>query len=357
MSPSIDPPGTPGRRKRYRGSHPRGFDEKYKERKPEAFPELVEKVISRGQTPAGTHRAVLIEEVVQALQPTAGEVYVDATLGHGDHLERIVERVLPGGRALGLDLDPEALESTAARLLARGIPITARRSNFAGLGKTLALEGLRCVDLLLADLGVSSMQIDDPARGFSFKREGPLDLRMDRTRGVPAADWIASLEEDELRAVLERHGDEPDAPRIAALAKAASSAGKLRSTFDLVREILRAKGLGTRWRASSPFDQHPAARTFQAFRIAINREDENLRQLLRAVPYLLSPGGRVAIITFHGGEDRTVAAAFQAGLEAGLYAEAPSEPIRPQATEVRSNPRCRSARLRWAKAPRELQGS
>jgi 16S rRNA (cytosine1402-N4)-methyltransferase len=255
-------------------------------------------------------------------------------------------RIVPGGILLGLDIDAEELGRTAERLSARGIAVRARSANFAGAGKALAAEGIDAVDAVLADLGASSMQLDDPRRGFSYRRAGPLDMRLDRSRGPTAAEWLRKASEDEIARAL-AYCDEPDPERMArALKAAADSKGLGLDTAGLVKAVLAARGLPGQQRLRSAHDRHPAARVFQAVRAAVNREPENLKALLRALPYLLRPGARAAIITFHGGEEDLVAAAFAEGLRAGLYASA-GEPIRPRAGEIQSNPRSRSARLRW----------
>jgi 16S rRNA (cytosine1402-N4)-methyltransferase len=351
---SISSSDKPPRRKRYRGSHPRSFEEKYKELSPAAYPAEGEKVRSRGQTPAGTHVPVLLGKVLEVLRLRPGMVVADCTLGHGGHAQAIYPRIQPGGRVIGLDRDPEALERTSRRLLAAGIEVLARRSSFAGIGKVLGEQGLAGLDGLLADLGASSMQIDDPARGFSFKSDGPLDMRMDRSRGATAEEWLRGTEEEDLGRVLREWGEEPDWKRVAAAVKAwaASDAGQLR-TRGLVQIVLRAKGLPPRFRRESPLDLHPAARTFQAVRMAVNGEVESLRALLRILPHVLAPGGRAAVIAFHGVEDRLIEAAFLEGLRSGLYSAGSGEAIRPAHCEVASNPRARSARLRWV----ERQGA
>ncbi len=348
MGESSRPPGRPARRKRYRGTHPRRFDEKYKELNPERYPGDAAKVVARGQTPAGAHLPVMLREVLDALRPVPGDVVLDCTLGHGGHAEAMAPRTAPGGRLIGIDLDLEALEATQRRLTARGIGTRVHPTSFAGIGKVLAAEGLDGVDVLLADLGASSMQIDDPARGFSFKHDGPLDMRMDRSRGITAAEWLEKVDEADLADAIARWGEEPGAAEVAAEIKAALEMGALRSTRDLASAVLHAKGLGPHHRRRSAFDLHPAARVFQAIRIAVNREEESLKQLLRILPYVLRPGGRAAIITFQSGEDLLVANAFAGGRAAGLYSTAPAESLRPSQQEIHANPRARSARLRWA---------
>ena len=212
------PPGRPPRRPRYPGSHPRRFEQKYKELNPSRYADEVARVVAAGKTPAGMHRPIMVQEILEVLSPLTGEFAVDATLGYGGHTAALLERVLPGGRVLALDVDPVELPRTEARLRANGAPEAAliiRRSNFAGLARVLAAEQLPPADVVLADLGVSSMQLDDPARGFTFKREGPLDLRMNPQRGQPASRLLASLDASGLADVLEENGDVADAEVLA----------------------------------------------------------------------------------------------------------------------------------------------
>jgi 16S rRNA (cytosine1402-N4)-methyltransferase len=341
-----DPAARPPRRKRYRGSHPRSFAEKYKELDPARFPEEAARVRARGQTPAGSHVPVLLEEVLDVLRLEPGDVVLDATLGHGGHAEAMAAHIGPGGILLGLDVDAEELGRTAERLSARGIAVRARHANFAGAGKALAAEGIDAVDALLADLGASSMQLDDPRRGFSYRRAGPLDMRLDRHRGPTAVEWLRGASEEEVARAL-AYCDEPDTERMArALKAAADEKGLGLDTAGLMKAVLAARGLTGRPRLRSAFDRHLAARVFQALRAAVNREEENLKALLRDLPYILRPGARAAIITFHGGEDALVKAAFTEGHSIGLYALA-GDPLPPRVGEIQSNPRSRSARLRW----------
>jgi 16S rRNA (cytosine1402-N4)-methyltransferase len=338
------------RRPRYPGRNPRRFAEKYKERDPARFPETVAKVVASGKTPAGTHRPVLVAEVLEALRPEPGLVAVDATLGYGGHAAELLPRLLPGGRLVGLDADPVELPGTEARLRALGFGeevLTVRRSSFAGLPKVLAGLGLDSVDLVLADLGVSSMQLDDPARGFTFREDGPLDMRMNPSRGVSAAGLLARLPEERLAAILRENSDEPLAAEIAHALVAARGRAPVATTFELaaaVREGLAAPS--ERLRAEEGDD--PVRRAFQALRIEVNDELGALRTFLASLPSCLGPGGRVAILTFHSGEDRLVKKAFQAGARAGLYAAWSREPVRPGPDELRANPRSRPAKLRWA---------
>jgi 16S rRNA (cytosine1402-N4)-methyltransferase len=310
----------------------------------------------RRSTPAGQHRPVLLDEVLAALRPQPGEIIADCTVGWAGHATELYRRVGPTGRLIGLDFDPDNLPQARARLETSGFLFSLHQGNFAGLPTVLAAERLSAVDVIVADLGMSSMQVDDPERGFSYRRDGPLDMRMDRTRGRTAAQILATISEEELSRVLRELGDEPEAERFAAALVAARQRQPLLRTADVAEVLLEASGKGKTgaWRlhpARNRWELHPAARTFQALRILVNRELANLEQLLRVLPQSLRPGGRAAIISFHSGEDRLVKAAFRAGLEAGHYAEISSDPIRASFTERTSNPRSRSAKLRWARRP------
>lgn len=338
------------RRPRYRGTHPRRFDEKYKELDPERFPDAAAKAVERGSTPAGTHVPVLVDDVIAALAPQAGETLLDATLGWGGHAEALAGAARGPLRIFALDRDGEELARAVARLAARGIAVSARHGNASGAAKFLRDEGETGADMALADLGCSSMQLDRPERGFSFKNDGALDMRMDRSRPGTAADWLAATGEAELAAALAEFGDEPDAAAVAREVVRRRGAGRaVATTADLVAVVLAAKGLAvTRWRRENAFDAHPAARTFQAVRIAVNREHEHLAQFLRDLPWIVRPGGRAAAITFHSGEERRVRASFEQGAAAGLWTMPLADPIVPSPDERRRNPRSRSARLHVA---------
>ncbi len=342
MSPD-DPPRQ--RRVRYKGTHPRRFEEKYKELSPDPHARELEKVMARGHTPAGTHRSIMVEEILKVLAPKPGEVALDATLGYGGHTQALLPLLLPGGRLFGLDVDPLELPRTETRLRSLGYGedvLTVHRMNFAGLPRLKAESG--GFDLVLADLGVSSMQIDNPARGFTWKAEGPLDLRLNPQRGRSAADLLAALDEQTLADLLLENSDEPHSVAIAR----AVHGQAIRTTRDLadhVRAALRDQRLDV--------DETKKAlqRTFQALRIAVNDEFTVLDQFLSLLPDCLSPGGRVAILTFHSGEDRRVKKAFLRGLRDGVYGEVAPDPIRASPEERRANPRSTSAKLRWARCP------
>ncbi len=343
-SPSAGPATAAHRRRpRYAGKHPRRFEEKYKEHLPERYSDTVAKVLASGKTPAGTHRPIMVAEILEILSPKPGEVAIDCTLGYGGHAQELLPRLQPGGRLLGLDVDPLELPKTEARLRALGFGpeiFTARRGNFAGLPQVLARAGLRGADIILADLGVSSMQIDDPARGFSVKLEGPLDMRMNPQRGQPASALLQRLRPDALAELLAENADEPHAPVLAA-----TLAGRSFATTASLAAAIRA----ALPRVNQEECDLSIRRVFQALRIAVNGEFSALETFLRVLPACLNPGGRAAVLTFHSGEDRRVKKAFAAGLRAGLYAEIAREVIRPDPAERHANSRSTPAKLRWAR--------
>ncbi len=343
------------RRKRYTGTHPKSFSEKYKELG--AVPEEVAKAKARGSTPAGTHIPIMVGEIVEALSPLAGKKILDCTLGWGGHAQELARRAGPSGAVLGLDRDGEELARTEDRLRLQGTKIIARRSDYARAGSVLRELGWDGVDRLLADFGVSSMQLDRPDRGMSFKNDGPLDMRMDRSAGKTAADWLAAASEGEIAEALTRYGQEPDAGKIAAALRALGAQGRSpRTTRELASAVAAAKGLGTeKIVKKDAFSAHPATRTFQALRIAVNGEHESLAAFLKILPALLLPGGRAALLTFHSGEEALVREALREQAARGLWEQSPPEPLRPAAEEVRENPRARSARL-WRAVRTAVKG-
>jgi 16S rRNA (cytosine1402-N4)-methyltransferase len=339
----------PPRRPRYRGRNPRRFAEKYKELQPERYADEAAKVLAEGRTPAGTHRPILVREILEVLAPRPGDVAVDCTLGWGGHARELLAAVQPGGRLLGVDADPLELPRTEARLRALGHPpesLTVRRLNFAGVAQFVAAEAPAGADVVLADLGASSMQLDDPARGFSFKADGPLDMRMNPSRGESAASLLAKWDEDELARTLEENADEPQARGLARAILAAHETEPLTTTGALAAVVRAACSRMSRGTG----DDAAAAvrRVFQALRIAVNDEFGALEALLRSLPRCLRPGGRVAILTFHSGEDRRVKQSFKEGLAAGIYAAIATEVVRASPEERRANPRSSAAKLRYA---------
>ena len=342
---SAPPPVPHKRRARYSGKYPRRFEEKYKEHHPALFAETLAKVLASGKTPAGMHRPVMVAEVLQALAPQPGEVAVDCTLGFAGHAQELLARLLPGGRLLGLDADPIELPKAEARLRGLGFGpdvFTARRGNFAGLPQALWDAQINGADVVLADLGVSSMQLDDSGRGFSLKNEGPLDMRMNPQRGQPASVFLQRIRAQALQELL---GENADEPRAAMLAPAL--AGKLFPTTTALAKAVQA----ALPRLNKDEGDASIRRVFQALRIAVNDEFSALETLLRHLPACLNPGGRAAVLAFHSGEDRRVKQSFAAGLRQGIYAEI-SGPLRPGPEEQRANPRSTPAKLRWARRAR-----
>jgi len=350
---SDNPTSTPKphqRRPRYAGKHPHRFEEKYKERDPNRYAEEIRKVLASGKTPAGSHRPIMVAEILEILAPKPGEVAVDCTLGYGGHAEKILPRLQPGGMLLGLDADPIELPKAEARLRSLGFgpeTFTAHRSNFAGLPQVLASASVIGADIILADLGVSSMQIDDPARGFSVKHEGPLDMRMNPERGQSASVLLQKIRADALASLLSENSDEPHA-----FVLASALAGK---TFATTSALAGAIRVALARRGTDVVDLS-IRRVFQALRVAVNNEFSAFDTFLRNLPLCLNAGGRVAILTFHSGEDRRVKKSFEAGLRENVYAEIASTVTRPTAAERNANPRSASAKLRWARKGAVAQG-
>lgn len=336
-----DEPPRPPRRKRYSGKNPRRYEDKYKEHDPARFAETVAKVIASGKTPAGSHVPILVEECLEALRLSPGKMGVDCTLGYGGHAARILENITPGGKLIGLDQDPIELPKTEHRLRQAGFgpeSFEAVRSNYAGIAKVLAERGIAGVDFIFADLGCSSMQFDDPSRGFSFKNAGPLDMRMNPNRGLSAADWLARITPEKLELALHEHSDEPRAESLAE-----ALAGKsFRTTLDLANAVREAV------RAGEDEVELTVRRVFQAVRIAVNEEFVALDAFLRVLPDCLKSGGRVAILTFHSGEDRRVKKSLQANVRDGVFSEISEGVITAGPEERRLNPRSAPAKLRWA---------
>ena len=343
------------RRAHYSGKYPRKFEEKYKEHDAERYADTIAHVIEKGSTPAGMHISIMVEEILDFLDIRPGQCGLDATLGYGGHTEKMLQKLEGRGHICGLDVDPIESEKTLARLRNKGYGedvFTRHLINFAKIDEISAEYGP--FDFVLADLGVSSMQIDNPERGFSYKLDGPLDLRLDPTHGESAAERLASVSEEEFSAMLVENSDEPYAESIAAAVFSAFRRGERIETTTKLREIIanaleKEKALrGLKEAEKKELVKKSCMRTFQALRIDVNSEFEVLYEFLEKLPGILKPGGRAAILTFHSGEDRLVKQAFKRMAGEGLYAEVSKDVIRPGAEECRRNPRAHSTKMRWA---------
>jgi 16S rRNA (cytosine1402-N4)-methyltransferase len=311
-------------------------------------------------TRAGEHRPVLLDTVLACLDPQPGEVVVDCTLGYAGHSLELLKKVSPPeseirGKLFSFDLDGQNIPAAQTKLGETGGDFVLTHGNFAGFPTVLGQNGLDGCDVLLADLGMSSMQVDDANRGFSFMRDGPLDMRMDPSRGRSAAELLKTLPASELADAFREFGDEPKASLIAEAIVLHRETETLETTWQL-RELIKLAApvkVNPHPKKGEPTvrqqEIRPTARVFQALRILVNRELSNLQELLRALPWSLRPGGRAAIISFHSGEDRLVKAAFKEGLRTGLYSAISEDPVRSTFQERQDNPRARSAKLRWAK--------
>ena len=348
--PLSDTPPTHQRRVRYSGKNPRRYDQKYKELDPERDPATIAKLLAAGKTPAGQHRPILVQEILDHLSPQSGQSGADVTFGYGGHSDALLGQIGETGKLLALDIDACQLSKSEMRLQALGHKeqtLTVVKSNYAGLKKVMSQLGWTDgLDFLLADLGLSSMQIDDPDRGFSYKHDGPLDMRMNPNRGASASVWIARCSSvEKLTRVLIEGGDDPNAARIAAAIFAARSQEPIETTMQLRRIIERILPANV----SDKTLKSTLARTFQAIRIAVNNEFSALDSFLAQIPTCLRSGGRVAILSFHSGEDRRVKHHFRDGFRNGIYQEISPDVIRPTAKETGQNSRAAAAKLRWAR--------
>jgi 16S rRNA (cytosine1402-N4)-methyltransferase len=303
-------------------------------------------------TPEGEHIPVLLADVLEILAPQPGETVFDGTMGYAGHASALLEAVGPNGMLLGTDFDPINLENARTRLEQLSLPFHLHHGNYAGIQQVLGSQGLTQVDMVLVDLGMSSMQVDDPDRGFSYMRDGPLDMRMDPTRGQTAADIVNTLPAHELEESLRTIGDEENADLIVRAIVERRKTQPFTRTTELSQVLAEAVGVQLANRqlrsGKNKWSTHPAARTFQTLRILVNRELANLIHLLRVLPTVLKPGGRAAIISFHSGEDRLVKQAFKQGHADGMYSAVAEGPVRARFEEQQRNPRSRSAKLRWA---------
>lgn len=337
------------RRVRYSGKYPRKFEEKYKEQNPEKYADTVARVIEKGSTPAGMHISIMVKEIIDFLQIKPGQKGLDATLGYGGHTSAMLNCLEGKGHVYALDVDPIESAKTKERLLSKGYGpdiVTVKLTNFANVDKVA--EEVGQFNFMLADLGVSSMQIDNPERGFSYKVEGPLDLRMNPQKGDSAAMRLKQVTKDELVGMLYENSDEPYAEEIAEEIFLMRKKGKdIETTTDLKNTIERALSF-LPLKDQKEAVKKSCQRTFQALRIDVNSEFEVLYEFLEKLPEVLVSGGRVAILTFHSGEDRLVKKAFKQGYKEGIYSEICEEVIRPSEEECRKNGRARSTKMRWA---------
>lgn len=337
------------RRVRYQGKYPRRYEEKYKELQPEKYKETVERVIQKGSTPAGMHRSIMVQEILDFLKIHPGQTGFDATLGYGGHTAAMLKCLEGRGHIYATDVDAIEAEKTRKRLEQAGFGediLSIRIQNFCTLDEIAKEAG--GFDFILADLGVSSMQIDNPERGFSYKVDGPLDLRLDQQQGISAAERLRTITREELAGMLYENADEPYCEELAAAITASIRKGnridttaKLRGVIEKTLEFIPEK-------ERKDVVKKTCQRTFQALRIDVNHEFEVLYEFLEKIPGALKPGGRVAILTFHSGEDKLVKKAFKAGLKEGLYQDIAQDVIRPGAKECAENGRARSTKLRWA---------
>lgn len=337
------------RRVRYSGTHPRTYKEKYKEHQPGKYADTISKVISKGSTPAGMHISIMVKEILEFLAIKPGETGLDATLGYGGHTKEMLKCLNGEGHIYGLDVDPIESAKTKERLEKQGFGndiLTVKLMNFKDIDQVAEEAGK--FDFILADLGVSSMQIDNPDRGFSYKVEGPLDLRLNPQNGISAAERICNISREELMGMLIENADEPYAEEIADAVVTKQKRGeKIVTTKDLQRVIEEALSFLPKGEQKEAVKKS-CQRTFQALRIDVNQEYEVLYEFLEKLPGVLAPGGRVAILTFHSGEDRLVKKSFKRFLKEGEYAEIAKDVIRPSQEECVKNPRARSTKLRWA---------
>ena len=337
------------RRVRYSGTHPRTYKEKYKEHQPEKYADTISKVISKGSTPAGMHISIMVKEILDFLDIKPGERGLDATLGYGGHTKEMLKCLNGKGHIYGLDVDPIESAKTKERLEKQGFGedgLTVKLMNFKDIDKVAEEAGK--FDFILADLGVSSMQIDNPDRGFSYKVEGPLDLRLNPQKGISAAERIRNISVEELTGMLIENADEPYAEEIADAVVTRQKRGeKIVTTKDLQRVIEEALSFLPKGEQKEAVKKS-CQRTFQALRIDVNQEYEVLYEFLEKLPRVLASGGRVAILTFHSGEDRLVKKSFKRFLKEGEYAEVSKDVIRPSQEECVKNPRARSTKMRWA---------
>lgn len=337
------------RRVHYSGTHPKRFEEKYKEHDPEKYADTIEKVISKGSTPAGMHISICVNEILDFLQIQLGQQGLDATLGYGGHTRRMLEKLQGKGHMYALDVDPIEIVKTKQRLAEAGYGediLTIKQTNFRNIDQVAEEAG--GFDFILADLGVSSMQIDNPDRGFTYKFDGPLDLRLDPEKGESAAERLREVSYEELVGMFQENSDEPYAEEIATVIMKRNRTKNYVETTTQMKDAIEEALAFVPEKDRKEAVKKSCQRCFQALRIDVNSEFEVLYDFLDKLPDALRPGGKVAILTFHSGEDRLVKRAFKAGAKAGVYSEVSKDVIRPSAEECARNPRARSTKMRWA---------
>ena len=337
------------RRVRYKGTHPKRYEEKYKEHQPDKYSDTIERVIKKGSTPAGMHISICVKEILDFLQIKPGQTGLDATLGYGGHTAKMLECLQSQGHIYGLDVDPIEIEKTRERLQNMGYGpdiLTTVQTNFVNIDQVAEQAGL--FDFVLADLGVSSMQIDNPERGFSYKHEGPLDLRLNPLKGISAAERLREVTQEELEGMLAENSDEPYAREISKAVMQELKKGKKIDTTTRLKEVIEGALSFLPQDVKKEAVKKSCQRTFQALRIDVNSEFEVLEEFLEKLPNALAKGGRVAILTFHSGEDRLVKKSFKELKKADVYSEIAEEVIRPSAEECSINTRAKSTKMRWA---------
>ena len=337
------------RRVRYKGKYPRNYKEKYKELNPEKYQDTIEKVIRKGSTPAGMHISIMVKEIIDFLQIKPGQTGFDATLGYGGHTKAMLECLKGQGHMYATDVDPIESAKTKKRLADAGFGediLTIRLQNFCTIDEIAKEVG--GFDFILADLGVSSMQIDNPKRGFSFKVDGPLDLRLNPEKGISAAERLAQIDEGELAGMLWENSDEPYAEELAHAIVTERKHGKPIDTTTRLREVIEETLSFLPEKEKKDTVKKTCQRTFQALRIDVNNEFEVLYEFMEKLPGALKPGGRAAILTFHSGEDKLVKKALKQGYKEGIYSEIANDVVRPSAEECAQNGRARSTKMRWA---------
>ncbi len=337
------------RRVRYKGKYPKRFEEKYKELNPEKYQDTIEHVIRKGNTPAGMHISIMVPEILDFLQIQPGQTGFDATLGYGGHTRAMLTQLNGQGHMYATDVDPEESAKTRKRLADLGFDediLTIKLQNFCTIDEIAREAG--GFDFLLADLGVSSMQIDNPKRGFSFKIDGPLDLRLNQEKGISAAQRLETISRDELAGMFYENSDEPYSDEIAIAITDDIRRGNHVDTTTKLRQIIEDTLSFLPEKDRKDTVKKTCQRVFQALRIDVNNEFEVLYEFMEKLPDALKPGGRAAILTFHSGEDKLVKKALKAGYKAGIYSEYSKDVVRPSAQECAQNPRARSTKMRWA---------